>query len=72
MVKLKSIVTKIFRLVMLNMKKIGKNEDFRMLVVVKSDEKNYFCDFFCNSNNRKEYSSRLLEWSKTIKIDQFD
>lgn len=57
---------------MLNMKKIGKNEYFRMLVVVKSDEKNYFCDFFCNSNNRKEYSSRLLEWSKTIKIDQFD
>ena len=57
---------------MLNMKKIGNNEYFRMLVVVKSDEKNYFCDFFCNSNNRKECSSRLLEWSKTIKIDQFD
>ena len=57
---------------MLNMKKIGSNENFRMLLAAKSDEKNYFCDFFCNSDNRKEYSSRLLEWSKTIKIDQFD
>ena len=52
--------------------KIGSNEYFRMLVIVKGDEKNYFCDFFCNSNNRKEYSSKLLEWSKTIKINQFD
>lgn len=52
--------------------KISNGDYSRMLVIVKSDEKNYFCDFFCSSNNRKKYGDKFLEWAKTIKINQFD